>query len=254
MNELDLAALAVQAVVVLARMGAAAMLMPGLGEQDVPANIRLAIALMLVIVMLPVVATRLPPVPESPPAIVLLIGGEVLVGACIGLMARIVVLAMAQAGQMLSLMIGISSPLQIDPEIGAQGTALGRLLNLSTAVLMLSTGLYAVPLRALADSYAVLPPGSPLPADMSAEAIATAAAHSLELALRLAAPLVLGAVVFNIGLGLIARLAPQAQVFVVAAPGQILLGLVLLGLLMPAILAAFDAAARQEFLRLPGAG
>ena len=248
-----LPALAFQAMLVLARLGAAVLLLPGLGEQDVPASIRLALLLALVALLLPGLVPVLPAIPQGLPELLRLILTETGIGLWLGLLARLVALALAQAGQVVALMVGLASPLQTDPMLGAQSTATGRLFTLLAATLVLSTGLYALPLRALAESYAVLPPGEPLPLGRSAETVAQAVADSLALALRLAGPLVLAAVLGNFALGLLARVAPQVQVFTVAAPGQIIGGLLLLGLLLPAMLAVWLAAAGDGLL-LSGGG
>ena len=248
-----LPALAFQAMLVLARLGAAVLLLPGLGEQDVPASIRLALVLALVALLLPGLVPVLPAIPSGLPELLRLILTETGIGLWLGLLARLVALALAQAGQVVALMVGLASPLQTDPMLGAQSTATGRLFTLMAAALVLSTGLYALPLRALAESYAVLPPGDPLPLGRTAETVAQAVADSLALALRLAGPLVLAAVLGNFALGLLARVAPQVQVFTVAAPGQIIGGLLLLGLLLPAMLAVWLAAAGDGLL-LSGAG
>jgi flagellar biosynthetic protein FliR len=152
----------------------------------------------------------------------------------------------------MALMVGLASPLQTDPAFGAQGTALSRLFGLAAAVLVLATGLYGLPLRALAESYALLPVDGALPVPAQAAAVAQAVADSLSLALRLAAPLLLASVLGQFALGLLARLAPQVPVFMVAAPGQILAGLLLLVLLLPALLEAWLAALRDGFSALPG--
>jgi flagellar biosynthetic protein FliR len=242
--------LAFHGVLVLARLGAAVLLLPGLGEQDVPASIRLALMLALIALMLPGLAGGLPPLPAELPELLRLILAETAIGLWLGLLARLVALALAQAGQVAALMIGLASPLQTDPMLGAHSTATGRLFTLMAAVLVLSTGLYGLPLRALAESYVVLPPGDPLPLGRTAETVARAVADSMALALRLAAPLVLAAMLGNFALGL---LAPQMQVFIIAAPGQIMGGLLLLGLLLPAMLAVWLAAARDGLL-LSGSG
>ena len=117
---------------------------------------------------------------------------------------------------------------------------------------MLATGLYAWPLGALVNSYALLPAGAPFPAGAAADAVAAMVTHSLSLALRLAAPFILAGVLFNAGMGLIARVAPQVQIFVVAAPAQILAGLGLLILLLPAILTLWQGAMTTGFQALPG--
>lgn len=252
----DLPTLAFQAVLLLCRIGAAAMLLPGLGEQDVPPTIRLALALALVALLLPGLAPALPALAVSLPDLLRLVLTETAVGLWLGLLARLLALALAlaQAGQVVALMIGLASPLQTDPMLGAASTVTGRLFGLLGAVLVLGSGLYALPLRALVESYTVLPPGQGLPLGAGAEPVAQAVADSLGLALRLSAPLVLAAIAGQFALGLLALLAPQVQIFAVAVPGQILAGLLLLALLLPALLASYGAALQDGFLRLPGLG
>jgi len=106
-------------------------------------------------------------------------------------------------------------------------------------VLVLTTGLYALPLRALGGSYRVVAPGSLLPAGPLAEGVTAAVCACFGLALQLAAPFILAGLIWQAALGLLARLAPQLQVYTVATPGQILGGLALLGLLGSRILAAW---------------
>lgn len=245
--------LAFHAALILCRMGAAVMLLPGIGEAEIPPMLRMALALGLVFALLPVLSPGLPPLPDEVSGLLALVAGEILTGIWIGLLARFLAMALAQAGQVLALMIGLASPLQGDLVLGSNATAMARMLSLATAALMLATGLYEVPLRALAESYSLLPPGGAWPGGAAAEAVARKAADSLLLAMQLAAPFVLAAIFFNAGLGLVARLAPHAQVFVIASPAQILGGLLLLLLLLPSMLDLWSRGMAQGFLRLPGA-
>ena len=248
----SLPVLAFQAALIFARVGAAAMLLPGLGEQEVPSPLRLGLGLALVPLLLPALAPNLPAAPDGAAEAVRLILLEVLAGIWLGSLARLVSIGFTLAGQLVALMMGLASALVPDPEMGGQGTATSRLFALLAVVLVLSSGLYALPLRALAESYSVLPPGDPWPAGGAAEDFAAAAGQSFALALRIAAPFVLGAVVLNVALGLLSRLAPQVQIYFVAIPGQILAGIALLGLLLPAILGVYGEAARAAFMALPG--
>jgi len=250
----ELAAEAFNFILLFCRLGAASLLLPGLGEQDIPANIRLALGLTLPVLLLPVLGPGLPAMPEAVPALVRLITMEILVGLWLGLTARLVALALVQAGQVAALMIGLSSPLQTDSSIGGQTTAPGRLFGLLAAVLMLSSGLYAVPLRALVESYAFLPPGAALPLGATADALTGAVAESFSLALRLAAPLLLASILSNLALALLARVAPQVPAYTIAAPGQILLGLMLLALVLPALLRVWLDEAGGALGRMPGLG
>ncbi len=244
--------LAFHAVLVFARLGAAVMVLPGLGEEEVPANIRIGLGLALVVVLLPAVAPGLPQAPDSATESVRLILLEVVVGLWLGGLARLIVMAMAVAGQIIALLLGLAQAMVPDPALGGLGTATGRLLSLAAVVVVLASGLYVIPLRALVESYALLPAGDPFPAGAGAEAFAAAAAESLALSLRLCAPFVVAAIIINVALGLLARIAPQVQVYFVAIPGQVLLGLALLAAVMPPLLGAFAEAARAAFLDLPG--
>ena len=121
-----------------------------------------------------------------------------------------------------------------------------------SVLLLLSTVLYALPLRALAESYAVLPVGEGFLAGQGAEAMAAAVGQCFLLALQLMAPFLLLSVVLNVAFGLLARIAPQVQIYFLVVPGQIVLGLLLLALLLPAMLGVYANIARETFLALPG--
>lgn len=245
--------LAFQAVLVFARLGAAVMLLPGLGEQEIPPTIRLALGLALLALLLPSLAPGLPAAPEQGAEAVRLVAQEVVVGLWLGGLARILALALATAGQAIATLIGLQGLLVMDPQLGGQATALGRAFGLVAAVLVLGSGLHALALTALVESYAVIPAGAALPSGEVAETVAAAGAASLDLALRLAAPFVIGAVVMNLALGLLARLAPQVQTFFIIVPGQILAGVALLMLLVPPLLLTYAEALRAGFQSLPGA-
>jgi flagellar biosynthetic protein FliR len=248
----QLPALAFQAVLVFARLGAAVMLLPGLGEAEIPAPLRLGLGLALLALLLPALLPGLPAPPEDAAEAARMVAVEVLVGLWLGGLARLAAVALAMAGQLVAVLVGLSALLVADPDMGSGGTALSRAFGLLAAVLVLATGLHGIALSALVESYSALPAGDPLPGGMAAEAMAQAGADSLALALRLAAPFVIGAVALNLALGLLARLAPGVQTFFIAVPGQILAGLALLMLLAPPMLLAFEASLRATLASLAG--
>lgn len=240
-------------VLLLCRAGAALMSAPGWGEADLPAPIRLGFALAFTLLLLPGMAPALPAPPDRIGHAAGLIVVETGAGLLLGMAARLIVLALPIAGQLAALSLGIANAVVFDPALAGQGGVLSRLFGLLAAVLVFATDLWQLPLAALAGSYRLLPPGLAFPAGDAAALITGAVAGGFALALQLAAPFVLAALVFNGALGLVARLVPQLQVFFVALPVQVLGGLALLAMLLGGISTAWLAAARGTIAAmLPG--
>lgn len=241
-------------VLLLARIGSVLMLMPVLGEAEVPVTVRAGFALLLVGLLLPGLLPLLPATPNSPVRALGQVGAEILVGLWLGWLARLIVLALTVAGQILSLAVGLSNVLQQDPSLGTQGSALARLLTVAAPVALLASGLATWPLAALGGSYAVLPAGMPLPAGDGAMLVVDAVGRSFALSMQLAAPFLAASLLWHFAVGLAGRLAAQMQPVTLAAPAQVLGGLALLALLPTVLLATWGDRAAEWLAALPGLG
>ena len=239
-------------MLVLCRCAGAVMLLPGLGEEEPPAMVRGGLALSLAILLTPLEAGNFPHPPSSILVLAGMVACEILVGGLLGWLARVVALALPAAGQIVSLMTGLSSVLQPDAVLGAQSAALGRLFALLAPVLILASGLYALPLQALAGSYAIFPAGTGVPSGDLLEVAVCAVSGGFSLAVRLAAPFILLSIVWQVGLGLLSRLVPTIQVYFASMPGQVLGGLLLVGTLAAALMHAWLEAVGESFSALPG--
>ena len=239
-------------MLVVARVAGAIMLLPGMGESAPPAMLRAGLALCIALLLLPGLLPVLPPPPEAGIQAALMIGAEVLTGVWFGWLARLVALALPVAAQFIAYLLGLSSVLQADAELGPLSTALSRLFDLAAPLAVLSSDLYQLPLLALGGLYTLVPAGALLPSTDGALTVMEMMTQTFALALRLAAPFVLAAVVWNVASGLIARLVPRLQIYFVALPGQILGGFLMLAALSGAILAAWEGGARSLFAALPG--
>ena len=239
-------------VLVFSRIGAACILLPGIGEVELPGMVRAGFTLALSILLLPVLAPLLPGMPLSGWVIFAKVTAEIVTGLWLGWLTRLLVQALPVAGQFAASMVGLASVLQPDPGLGPQTTALSRMFAMAAPVALFASGLYALPLVALAGSYHLVAPGELLPAMDGAPGAVAAVGEAFALALRLAAPFVAAGLVWQGGLGLLARLVPALQVFAAAMPGQILGGLLLLMLLAGGMLAAWQDALRTALAVLPG--
>jgi flagellar biosynthetic protein FliR len=244
--------LSFHAMLLFVRIGAAVMTMPGLGELELPSQVRLGIAVILTVLLLPVMEGNLPNEPSSPAELLRIIAMEAIIGIWMGLMAKFIAISLAVSGQFVALTIGLSNVIYPDPNMGGQTAVTSRFLGLLAAALILATGLYALPVRALVESYSLFPVGSGWPGDEGGKAMIEVISESLKIALRLASPFAVASVAFNVGVGLISRLAPQLQIYFIAAPAQIIGGLALFSILLPYMVSTWLGATRDLLFSLPG--
>jgi flagellar biosynthetic protein FliR len=237
---------------VLARVGAAMALLPGLGETVAPAVVRIGLALAITILLLPELQPMMPPVPAAGLSMALMIAGEVITGLWFGWITRMIVLALPICAQFIGYLIGLSSVLQPDSELGAQSGALGKLFEMAAPVLLLVTGMYRLPLIALNGLFHLIPPGQMLPVADTTEIAVHAVGSGFSLALQLASPFVVIGIVWHIAMGLVARIVSRMQIYFVSMPGQIMAGLALLMLTGSAIILAWRDSTQTYFILLPG--
>jgi flagellar biosynthetic protein FliR len=140
------------------------------------------------------------------------------------------------AGQLIANQVGLSSASIFNPQIAAAGSLPGSLLSMVAVLLLFVTDLHHMMLRALIGSYDLFPPGAVLPIGDMSQAVLGAVAGSFKLGVQLSAPFIMVVLLLMVGLGLVARLMPQIQVFFIAQPLQLSLGLLILSLAAPPIL------------------
>jgi flagellar biosynthetic protein FliR len=223
------------AALVFSRIGALVMLLPGIGETSVPPNVRLSFALLLALVLGPIAAPTLPAEPADVSGTALYVGREVLIGLTIGGLLRLFLSSLVATGEFVSLQTTLAFAQTANPTQAEPGTTLSTFLTLLGITLIFDTNLHRLFIAAMAHSYTLFPPTHALPLNDAASLATETVARSFALGLQLAAPVVVFALVFNIATGLVGRVMPQFQVFFVATPLSLLLGLSIFALSLGAI-------------------
>jgi flagellar biosynthetic protein FliR len=225
--------------VVFSRLGSTLVVLPGVGEQYIPTRVRLLFALALTVMMAPIVANRIPELPEKVSELFFLIGSEVFIGFAIGMIARFLITALSWGGTVISFLSGFSAAQVFNPMLADQGTLPAVLLSLGGLLLIYATNTHHLMFLAIADSYTLFVPGvAPIFGEF-ADTFATLLSQSFVMAMQFATPFIVFAIVFYTGMGLLARLQPQMPVFFVALPLQILIALVIFALVIPTLLLWF---------------
>lgn len=244
---------AFQFLLIFARVGTMLMLMPALGESMIPARVRLGFALMLSLVFLPLMVGYLPSGQFELFGAFGLMFHEIAVGLILGGIARMIVMATQTAGATIAFQMGLSMAQTADPtQPGVQGAIVGNFLTIVGIALIFATNLHYLVLAAIHDSYMIFPPDAPLMFDDAMVAALNAVASAFTIGVQMAAPFIVFGLVFYLGLGLLARLMPQLQVFFIAMPANIGVGLILLAILITSVMGWYLTHFESHFAMLLG--
>ena len=171
--------------------------------------------------------------------VLLMLGQELLIGAILGMLVRLTVSALQIAGSVAAQQMGLGFVTAVDPTQGQQGMLIGNFLAVLGTTLIFTTDLHYLVIAALNDSYTLFRPGEvPVIGDV-ANLLSTTSASAFRIGIQLAAPFLVFGLLFNMGLGVLARLMPQMQVFFVGLPLSILLGFLVLLLALGAMMMTF---------------
>ena len=234
-----LPALAAAFMLVFARIGAMVMLLPGFGEANIPVRVRLAIALALTLIILPLHRNAYTVSMTSIAPLLVLMVHEIIIGVVLGATARVTLSALAVAGSVIAQQLGLGFVTTIDPTQGQQGALIGNFLTMLGLTLLFATDMHHLVIAALSESYNAFSPGELMSSGDVAALATKAFATAFKIGIQLSAPFIVVGLVFNLGLGVLARLMPQMQVFFVGVPLSILGGFLILALVIATMMGAY---------------
>lgn len=240
-------------VLVFARVGTMIMLMPGFGSQRLPVRMRLTIALVFTFIMYPLISIHYSITQITIYPALHLLFSEILVGLVLGGVARLLLSAAQVAGSTIAFQTGLSFAQTSDPtQGGVQGAIFGNFIAVLGVALIFAMDFHHLVLAAIYKSYEMFLPGGGImiadAKDMAVEVIA----GSFVVGVQMAAPFIVFGLVFYFGLGILARLMPQLQVFFIAMPANIGIGLLLFVFLLGLMMTWYMNHIEQYLLRLIG--
>jgi len=234
-----LPALAAAFMLVFARIGAMVMLLPGLGESNIPVRIKLSIALLLTLIILPLHRQAYQVDIGSMASLLVLMMHEIVIGILLGATARVTLAALQVAGSVIAQQMGLGFVTSVDPTQGQQGVLIGNFLTMLGVTLLFATDSHHLVIAALNDSYKIFAPGESMASGDVASLATRAFSAAFRIGLQLSAPFLVFGLVFNIGLGVLARLMPQMQVYFVGVPLSIFAGFLILAVVIAAMMGTF---------------
>jgi len=230
--------------VLFCRIGGCLMLMPGVASAQIPMQIRALVAVAVTLSLTPLLLDQAPlrALSSDPLPALRLIGLETAIGVTIGLLGRMLFLALETMAVGAATMLGLANPFGIEVEANQVMPPLANLIVLSATALIFITDADWEVLRGIVASYHVIPMGADFDPGYSLRQVVGTLAESFRVALRICSPFFLYAVTVNLAMALINRLTPQVAIFYVATPFIVAGGLLLLYFTARPMLTEFIAA------------
>ncbi|QJD83365.1 flagellar biosynthetic protein FliR [Cohnella herbarum] len=162
---------------------------------------------------------------------------EVFAGLIIGYVSYLFFAIVQTSGAFMDMQMGFGIANIVDPITGVSAPMMGNLKFMLMTLVFLSVNGHHYLLAAIMDSYKWLPLDNQLfqiyYSGNITEFLTRTFADTFLLALQISAPIVVAMFLTDFGLALLARTAPQYNVFVIGIPVKIIVGLALLVLLLP---------------------
>jgi len=218
-------------VLVLIRLSMLVVLAPVFDNNNIPAQVKAALVLMVTFVVAPRVEYTADLMPMTWFGFAFLALAELLIGLSLAMMVRLVLESARVAGEYISFQMGMSMLNSMDPQSGGQVALISMMTNLIMTLFFLYANGHLLVLKAVIDSFQVAPPGLFLAfgPEYFGEMM-RAMAGLYVLALKIAAPVIAVTFCCKVAFGVVAKAMPQMNILFVSMPVYIFAGLVTMSL------------------------
>jgi len=217
-------------MLVLSRVAGIFAALPVFGGRTVPVRIKVITVLMITLVCFPTLSVTLPQMPADAFSLALLAFSEVMIGLTLGFTTQIIFAAVEFSGQIIGMQMGLTISSIIDPSRGVQVQIMSVVQTLFAALMFLSLNIHHLFIRAIMDSFRVVPLGGWHLSGELVNFLVMRTADIFIIGIRLAAPVMVALLLTTVALGIMARAFPQMNIFMISLPLNVGLGLVILGM------------------------
>ncbi|MDB5048718.1 MAG: flagellar biosynthetic protein FliR [Fibrobacteres bacterium] len=235
-------------LLVLIRVSVMVFLLPILNSDDVPARVKAGLSFFLSLILFPTLPSTAVEIPANLPGYIMLAVREIYIGAVMGFAGTFVIAGLRFAGSWIDAETGFNMMQIMNPMAQEEDTPMGHLLFIIFILLLLSTGGYVFYLRAIAESFRLIPlAGAHAASGNMMLVFIQLSTNAFLLGMKVAAPVVTTLFISSVGLALIARIMPQMNVWMTAMPLKLALGIMTTIFALPLMWQAF--AKEQESLQ-----
>ncbi len=228
-------------LLVLGRITAAVVAAPLLGARSVPSQLKVGLAIVLSLIVLPLEETPLAAIPTDLFSFAAAFGMEILVGIAFGLGVMLVFQALEMAASLVSLQIGFGLGMVFDPLTGAQTGVLEQFYRLLVTLIFFAMNGHYLVIRGILHTFEVVPPGSAALEVIAGDRAAAFFGALIVTSVQVALPVFGALMLTDFAMALVGRTVPQLNVLVAGFPVKIGVGLVTLVAALPLMTAFIGA-------------
>ncbi len=206
---------------------------PIFSQRTFPIQLRFAFSMLIAILIFPFVTSHDIVLPSGLWALLGVGVTEFLMGALIGFMFYLLLVAVQFAGGIIGFQVGFAIVNVIDPVTSENVSIIGQFQFLLATLLFLTMNGHHAILSGMVDSFRLVPLGRVAFQFAGAAELARLSAGVFILAVKIASPVMLALFLTDTALGVVARTVPQMNVFIVGFPLKIAIGLLVVGLTLP---------------------
>lgn len=215
-------------LLILVRISCFVFVAPFFGAKDVPGRVKVGLSVFVAILVFYAVPAEHTPY-ESEIGYAVLVLKEGITGLLIGYAAYICNSIVLYAGTIIDMDIGLSMAMVFDPSTGSQVSITGNLYNYFVLLLLVVSNMHQFILRALIDSFSLIPlGGAQFEMDSLLSAMVQYCTDLFIIAFRIVLPVFACIMILNAILGIMAKVAPQMNMFAVGIQLKLLVGLAVL--------------------------
>jgi len=218
---------------VFLRVGAILMSIPVFDSRSIPVFFKIALALATSIILFPMLELEPLPMATNLLAMGVSVAGEILFGLVIGFSVKLIFAGIQLAGQLAGYQMGMALANVMDPATSQQVPLLAQFNNLIGLLIFITINAHYWFIKALSYSFQVVPPLSVNFSGSLMEHLIKMSGNMFAIGIQVGAPVIAALLVTSVAFGLIARTVPQMNVFIVAMPLKIGVGLLFLGFSLP---------------------
>ncbi|SFS79140.1 flagellar biosynthetic protein FliR [Paenibacillus sp. BC26] len=236
-------------LLIFCRITAFFVVAPIFSTRNVPNTFKLGFSFFIALLVFLTYGLKQTIVPDAD--YVLAIIREILAGALLGFAAYLFFTIVNTAGSLIDMQMGFGMANIIDPMTGVSAPLMGNFKGMIATLVFLSINGHHYLLSALLQSYEWIPLTNTLFAQFSSGSMTSYLTgmfgQTFLLAVQMSAPLVVAMFLTDVGLGFLARTAPQYNVFVIGIPIKILVGFLMLAVMMPGLVILYEHLFEQMF-------